>query len=108
MSNKRKSLFITITQIDNYIGVEQLKIGQVLSLYKDIDNCYDDESIVVKTKSGVKCGYVANSVCSVARGTHSAGYIYNTFNKETSCIVMFVIDDKAIAKISDEEYIDAN
>ena len=104
MSNKRNNdLFITITQVNDYIGVEQIKIGQKLYLEADLDNRYDDESIMVKTDTGAKCGYVANSVCSVARGSHSAGYIYNTIEKETACIVMFVIDDKAIAKILDEE-----
>lgn len=105
MGDKRnnQNLFITITQVDDYIGTEQIKIGQKLYLEKDLDNRYDDESIMVKTENGAKCGLVANSVTSVARGSHSAGYIYSTFEKESACVVCFVLYDKLIARLVDED-----
>lgn len=92
-------MYITITRSNDYLGIESYTIGQELVLVKDIDNRYDDESILVKTTTDAKCGYVANSVNSVARGTHSAGYIYNLIKDNQKCLVTFVIEDKVIAKI---------
>lgn len=59
-------MFITITRVNDYLGVNSFKIDQELLLIKEPDNCYDDESIKVVTANDVKYGYVANSVCSVA------------------------------------------
>lgn len=92
-------MYITITGSKHYLGVDSYKIGQELILKKDIGNIYDDEAIKVESETGVMCGYVANSVESVARGTHSAGYIYNTFSDGQKCKVSFVSDEKVIAEI---------
>lgn len=92
-------MYITITRSNNYLGIESYIIGQELVLVKDKDNRYDDESILVKTTTDAKCGYVANSVNSVARGTHSAGYIYNMIKDDQKCLVSFIVEDKVIAEI---------
>lgn len=91
-------MFITIVGAERYLGIESLRVGQLLVLKKEPDNLYDDEAIRVETESGVKCGYVANSVDSVARGTHSAGYVYNSLNESQKCKVDFVINEKVVAK----------
>ena len=92
-------MYITITGINQYMGSDSLKIGQKLLLYKDHDNVYDDESIVAKGETGTKYGYVANSVDSVARGSHSAGYIYTFFDEKAECTIRFIFENKAIAEI---------
>lgn len=92
-------MFITIVGVQHYIGIESLSIGQELLLIKEPENKFDDESIKVVTESGVTCGHVANSVYSVARGTHSAGYIYNSIDNDEKCRIIFIIDDKVIAEI---------
>lgn len=68
-----------------------LKTGDVLILKKDRNNQYDDEAIAVYTKDNYKCGYVANSVRSVARGTCSAGRVYDLFEDEARCLVGFLL-----------------
>lgn len=92
-------MYITITGSMHYLGMQSYKIGQELTLIKDLDDCYDDESIKVLTDTGTTCGHVANSVHSVARGSHSAGYIYNLIKDNQKCIISFIIDDYVIAKI---------
>jgi len=92
-------MFITITGSQYYLGIETYKIGQELFLKKDIGNNYDDEAIKVETKSGATCGHVANSVGSVARGTHSAGYIYNSIKEDQKCRISFILDEKVIAEL---------
>lgn len=92
-------MFITIVGAEHYLGVESLTIGQELILIKEPDNKYDDESIKVETESGATCGHVANSVGTVARGSHSAGYIYNSIGDNQKCKVLFIMDEKVIAEV---------
>ncbi|NLL81647.1 MAG: DNA-binding protein, partial [Tissierellia bacterium] len=48
-----------------------------------------------------KVGYVANSTHTVARGTKSAGRIYDQFEETIYCEVAFIVKDTVIAKIID-------
>ena len=95
-------MHITITGSRHYMGMEAYRIGDILSLKKDHDDHYDDEAIKVYSENGVIYGCVANSVDSVARGTHSAGYIYNSIKEEARCKILFVIDDSVIAELLEE------
>ena len=63
-------------------------------------NYYDDEAIGVYNNAGKKVGYVANSTPTVARGTHSAGFIYQLFDDETKIVIRFVTEEAAIAETS--------
>lgn len=98
-----ESIYITINHLDDYMPVMNLKVGDILMLKKDPDNIYDDEAIAVYTKENYKCGYVANSVNSVARGTHSAGRVYNSFKDTCDCSVSFIFNDfyTLIAKLKE-------
>jgi len=93
-----KEIFITINHLDEYNGLSNIKVGDTLTLKKDLDNPYDDEAIAVYNLDDIKVGYVANSVCTVARGTYSAGRIYDKLN-DNKCIVKFIINDSVIALI---------
>lgn len=90
--------YITITHLDEYNASRFAKPGSELILRKE-PNEYDDETIAVYSAKGSKYGYVANSSSTVARGTHSAGYVYRDFADETTCVVRFVLDDVAIAEL---------
>lgn len=92
-------MFITINHIDDYAGAELFRPGMNLILKKDKNNPYDDEAIAVYSEKHTKYGYVANSVSTVCRGTHSAGYIYQSFDNETKCLVRFIAEDFAIAEL---------
>ena len=92
--------FITITHLDDYDASRFLYPGSKLTL-KKTPNEYDDEAIAVYSEKGSKYGYVANSSRTVARGTHSAGYIYRDFDQEIACVVRFRLDDVAIAEYDD-------
>lgn len=60
--------YITINHTEEFGGVRGYRVGDTLTLKKDHNNIYDDEAIIVFGKRDTKCGYVANSVESVARG----------------------------------------
>ena len=87
-------VYVTINHLEDYLPIINIKVGDSLILRKDKDNIYDDEAIAVYTSDNIKCGYVANSVRSVARGTYSAGRAYNLFEDETNCQVRFLLLDQ--------------
>ena len=91
--------FITITNIKEYIEMGMIKIGEVLHLKKEPENAYDMEDILVEAKNEIPIGHVANSVHCVAKGTHSAGYIYQSFKDSILCTVKFIYHDMIIAQL---------
>ena len=94
------STYITINHLEDFDYAFYLKPGDRLVLRKDRNNAYDDEAIIAY-QDKMKCGYVANSVHSVARGTCSAGRIYDRVGEETECTVRFVFqkEDTLIASL---------
>lgn len=92
-------MFITIVGLNHYMGIESIKPGDELFLKKDIENKYDDEAIKIVGNRDVTYGYVANSVESVARGTHSAGYVYGSIKEDQRCKVSFILENSVIAEL---------
>lgn len=95
--------YITVTGTNHYFGLEVFRVGQILCLKKDMDNTQDDEAIMVMSDAGVVYGYVANSVYSVARGTKSAGRIYDNFKETAKIEVCFITEKCVIAKLIEEK-----
>ena len=95
------SIYITIDHLEDFGCMSFLRPGDRLILKKDRNNTYDDEAIVVLRENKTKVGYVANSVHSVARGTYSAGRLYDRIGEESESIVRFVMPEEgaAIARI---------
>lgn len=111
-------IFVTILS-DDFLP------GAVLSLTKDGENEYDDEAIVVNYDppgafdndaiipgSGYDCmppttAFVANSVKTVARGTYSAGRLYDKFEGVLEVKVRFVVHRATIAEVLGERTNDA-
>lgn len=85
-----KELYITINHLDEFINASSIKVNDVLTLKKDINNEFDDEAIIALNENNFKCGYVANSVSSVVRGTYSAGRIYDLIKENNTCKVKFI------------------
>lgn len=98
-----QSIFITINHLDEFQGVFSIRPGDRLLLRKDRNNVYDDEAIIAYMENKAKIGYVANSVHSVARGTYSAGRLYDRIEDEAGCIVRFAMTEEGsvIAEIEE-------
>ena len=99
MSKEDNELYITINHLEDFVGTSWIRSGAILTLKKDPDNCCDDEAIAVYDSHGTKCGYVANSVCTVCRGTYSAGRLYDKILDSAKCRVCFIAEDFLIASI---------
>ena len=96
---QKDTIFITINHLDDFNATYTFKPGDVLILKKDPGNCYDDEAIAAYNKHGCKCGYVANSVSTVARGTYSAGRAYEIIKEEQKCVVRFITEEVLIGEL---------
>ncbi|MFO7612475.1 MAG: hypothetical protein R6W99_08360 [Clostridia bacterium] len=92
--------YITIVGADRYFGTGIFKVGQELLLRKDYDNRFDEEAVeaVLESVDGI-VGYVANSCHTVARGTRSAGRIYDKFEDRCRCKVSFILNGNVIAEL---------
>lgn len=98
-----KTIYITVNHLDDFNTTYTFRPNDILKLKKDHNNCYDDEAITAYSKHNYKCGYVANSVGTVARGTYSAGRAYDQFEEEIYCVVRFIIEDFMICELIDED-----
>lgn len=94
-----KDLFITVTGFNNYHGLKPFKVNSVLKLVKEPDNAYDDEAIAVEMRYAGKVGFVANSYRRKAKGTMSAGRIYEKILDKDYAQVKFITDSAIIAKV---------
>lgn len=95
-------MFITITGMKYYLGMDVFRINQMIVLEKDEDNGDDSEAICVRIDGGAKVGYVANSVYTKVKGTYSAGYVHRDVKEDTKAIVRFITHDSVIAELIDE------
>lgn len=91
--------FVTLTGIKNYYEIQMLKVGQEVNLVKDYENKFDEEAIKVQIDFLETIGYIANSINTVAKGTKSAGRIYDTFEDSIKGIIRFIVKDVAIIEI---------
>jgi hypothetical protein len=91
--------YITITGTEYYFGNIVFKVGDVISCEKEFDNDYDEEAIKVMIKAFGKVGYVANSSRTVAKGTKSAGRIYDKVGDKFYAKVRFVTGASVIVEV---------
>lgn len=91
--------YVTIVGADNYYGSKIFNVGQKVTLIKDYRNTYDEEAIKAEIETLSTVGYVANSINTVAKGTKSAGRIYDTFEDVTYGVIRFVVKDVAIVEV---------
>lgn len=100
---------------------DEYRLGARLVLEKDSENEHDDEAIIVNEQpgsvldidddmvpdGGLCCpeptpAYVANSTKTVARGTYSAGRIYDKFDRFLEVEVLFILRGASIVRVLGE------
>lgn len=97
-------MYITLQTFDKLHGSKPLALDGIVKLVKEPDNKYDAEAIACEMRYFGKIGYVSNSVQTVAKGTMSAGRLYDKISDEYFAKIKFITGDVAIAKVlnSDE------
>lgn len=100
-----KNYFVTITGVNHYYGMKPFEVGRVIKLIKEPDNEFDSEAIRAELPFIDKIGYVANSPDTVAKGTFSAGRIYDLFQSEACAQILFITHSSVICLLltPDEE-----
>ena len=102
---KEKEIYFTVNAVNMFHGIKPFKIGSLIKLVKEPENDYDMEAIRVELRYAGKSGYVANSVKTVAKGTYSAGRLYDKILENDYGQVQFIIGDVIIAKVLYDEEI---
>ena len=90
---KKKRTRITILGTPQTGWRPKIKVGEIYCLVKEPNNEVDDEAIMVKTLIGEKVGYVANSSKTVARGTFSAGRLYDKIDDCAKVKIKVIMQD---------------
>jgi hypothetical protein len=98
-----KELFVTITGSNYYYGMKPFEIGRIIRLVKEPENEFDLEAIRAELPFINKIGYVANNPQTVAKGTISAGRLYDQIENEAYAQVLFVTSSKVICRVLDAE-----
>lgn len=92
-------MYITILSMDRFHGPKPLALNRLVKLTKEPDNTYDAEAIACEMRHFGKIGYLANSTHTVAKGTMSAGRLYDKISDEYIARIQFIIGKEAIAKV---------
>ena len=92
-------MFVTLTGIGTKGYMKHLKVFDRVLLLKEHDNAYDSEAIRVEAPFVGKIGYIANSVSTKAKGTMSAGRLYDKFEEHCLGVILFVTAENAILKV---------
>ena len=106
----KEKIYITLITRD-----ENVAVGECFALKKEEGNAYDDEAILAEPvdyeseETNDSCDviydqnlYVANSVNTVARGTWSAGRLYDKLTKNMIAEVKFVVRGVAICEVREK------
>ena len=101
-----KSMFVTITGQNNYLGMKPFKVGRIVKIVKEPENQYDQDAIRVELPFIDTIGYVANSVNTVFAGTCSAGKLYDKIDDYAYAEVMFITHSSVIALVVPPEEIE--
>ena len=98
-------MYITILTFDKLHGPKPLALNGLVKLVKEPNNKYDAEAIACEMRHFGKIGYVSNSTHTVAKGTMSAGRVYDKISDEYIARIQFIVGKEAIAKvITTEEF----
>jgi hypothetical protein len=99
-------MYITLQTFNKLHGSKPLALDGIVKLVKEPDNKYDAEAIACEMRYFGKIGYVSNSVQTVAKGTMSAGRLYDKISDEYFAKIKFITGEVAIAKVlSSDEFI---
>ena len=85
------------------LQLQEWNIILEINCEKEFDNDYDEEAIKVMMKTFGKVGYVANSSRTVAKGTKSAGRIYDKVGDKFFVRVCFVTGGSVIAEVVNKD-----
>lgn len=100
---EEKDIYFTINAVSLFHGIKVFEVNSLIKLVKEPQNKYDGEAIRVELRYAGPSGYVSNSVKTVAKGTYSAGRLYDKILDTDYGRVKFILGDSIIAKVLSKE-----
>lgn len=97
-----ENIYFTVVGFKNYYNDAPFKIGKLVLCAKDQENEYDSEAIKCVVPVLGTIGYIANSPETKARGTMSAGRIYDKVCSKFYARVMFATKTKIICRVEED------
>lgn len=94
--------FVTITGLQHHLN-EPVLPGKIFKCVKEPQNKFDDEAIRVELPGTGKAGYIANQWSTVARGTYSAGRLYDKVSDISFVAVKFSMGFTVICQLLEGE-----
>jgi hypothetical protein len=96
-----EKIHLTITGMDYYEDLASFELGEIIRLKKEPTNYHDPEAIKAEIPFTGKIGYVANSIKTVAKGTMSAGRIYDKIEEISYAKIVFITNKELICEFFD-------
>lgn len=94
--------YFTLTGTSHYFGTDFLEKDMIVELEKEPENEFDKEAILVRAEGLGKIGYVANSPFTVQGESISAGRMYDRIGDKATGIVVYVLSNGVLCKLSEE------
>lgn len=98
-----QAIYLTVTAMCFYHGVEFVEPGMRVKLVKEPDNRRDSEAIKVMLPGIGQIGYVANSTHTVVGESMSAGRIYDKIGDEAFGSVMYKLPSGLLCMLDQKE-----
>lgn len=95
-------MYFTVGGFENYYSDAPFKIGKLVLCAKDTENEYDSEAIKCVLPQLGTIGYIANSPETKARGTMSAGRIYDKVCSKFYARVMRATKTEVICRVEED------
>ena len=95
----KEKVLVTVVGTDHYYGNKIFEIGEYVTLEKEPKNPYDSDAIAVFLDNYGVCGYIANSVNTVLRGTKSASRIYEHIGDTHKAKIVYSTFDNVILEV---------
>lgn len=96
----KKEILVTIVGMRYYLGIDVFDPGKKYVIRKDKINEYDCDAIEVMLNKRTRIGFIANSHYTSAKGTYSAGRLYDKIrNKAVIKVLAIVNNSTVIAKV---------
>ena len=98
-----KKIYFTVTGLANFFGKVPFSESKYFLLRKDSQNFYDDELLTAEMLHCGSIGYVANHPFTRAKGTISAGRLYDKIGKTAVAKLCFLFDEFAICTLASKK-----
>lgn len=92
-------MYFTLAGLANFFGQQPFANNKYFLLRKDPKNYYDSELIVAEIPNYGSVGYIASHPMTRAKGTVSAGRLYDKIDDVAVGKVQFLTDDFAVCSL---------